>query len=278
MARIAVGIPIFNEERFVASTLLSVLAQLEHFPDVEIVISDNGSTDKTRDEIFSILNAIPHADRFVRFEQHDVNQGAGKNFWHVFDCVDSDYFLWVGGHDQISPNYVAEGIRFLAGNPRVSMVCGSHKAITSHGAVLNQPITYDFSQENSVERYLLSIANLNNCYIFHSIFDRSYLDTYDREFKAPSADHIVISRLLWFGCLAQLDSCSYARRYFSSEDRARKKIEGSYVTNKNNIEFYELYLHDLCTLMQSVPCAIKDVVIRKASDLLVQRFGLPYLK
>ena len=278
MARVAVGIPVFNEERFVASTLLSVLAQLEHFSDVEIVISDNGSTDKTRDEIFSILNAIPHSDRFVRFEQRDVNQEASKNFWHVFDCVDSDYFLWVGGHDQISPNYVAEGIRFLTSNPRFSMVCGSHKAIVSQGAVFDKPVNYDFSQENPIERYLSSIADLNNCYIFHSIFDRSYLDTYDREFQVPSADHILISRLLWFGCLAQLDSCFYARRYFPSEDRARKTIEGSYVTNKNNIEFYEHYLHDLCTLTQSVPCAIKDIVIREASALLVQRFGLPYLK
>lgn len=278
MARIAVGIPVFNEESFVESTLLSVLAQLEHYSDIEIVISDNASTDKTRDHIYSVLDAVPGANRFVRFEQHDVNQGASKNFWHVFDCMDSDYFLWVGGHDQISSNYIAEGIRFLTSNPRFSMVCGSHKAIVSQGAVFDKPVNYDFSQENPIERYLSSIVDLNNCYIFHSIFDRSYLDTYGRESNAPSADHVLISRLLWFGCLAQLDSCFYARRYFPSEDRARKTIEGSYVTNKNNIEFYEHYLHDLCTLMQSVPCAVKDIVIREASALLVQRFGLPYLK
>ena len=51
MARVAIGIPVFNEEVYIRETLRSVLRQFESFSDIEICVSDNSSTDSSLDEV-----------------------------------------------------------------------------------------------------------------------------------------------------------------------------------------------------------------------------------
>ena len=45
--RVSVGVPVFNGDNFLAEALDSVLAQT--FGDFEVVISDNGSSDRTEE-------------------------------------------------------------------------------------------------------------------------------------------------------------------------------------------------------------------------------------
>ena len=55
MARVAIGIPAFNEERFIGATLKSALRQFNHYSDLEIFVSDNCSEDNTVLEIEKVL-------------------------------------------------------------------------------------------------------------------------------------------------------------------------------------------------------------------------------
>ena len=43
--RVSIGMPLYNAEQFLAGTLDSIVAQ--SFRDFELIISDNGSTDRT---------------------------------------------------------------------------------------------------------------------------------------------------------------------------------------------------------------------------------------
>ena len=278
MSRVAIGVPVFNEEKYIAKTIASVLCQFEDSPDLEILISDNGSTDNSVREIEETLNLFPDFSSSVRLTKHSTNLGADFNFWHVYDETDSDYFLWVGAHDQISKGYVSLGAQHLSESPNIGMFCGKHQAITPDGLVMEQTIEYDFSQENPAERYLRSIASLVNCYIFHSMFRRSSLNGFDREKKAPSADHILISRWLWSGRLFQSEECGYLRRYFPSENRKKKAQSGNYVHRRNNVQFFDAYLSDLEQLASGLPKHVKQALIQQATELLIKRFGIPYVQ
>ena len=277
MARIAIGIPCFNEESFIAGTLISALQQAEHASDIEILVSDNASDDATVERIEGVLQAMPSNAHRVRLLQQRENLGVEANFWRVFDGSDSEFFLWLGAHDQISKDYVSRGLEHLQSTPETSMFCGRHKTMAVGGEVTDQPIFYDFNQENPIERYLKSILELNNCYIFHSIFRREALHDYERT-PTPSPDHILISRHLWKGKLWQSEECHYIRRYFSKEKRQANSMNHHYVHGQNNIDFYEAHLNDLMKLASELPSHVQDMILHQAAEALVKRFGLPFSK
>tara|TARA_B100000963_G_C22614945_1_gene666824 strand:+ start:793 stop:1659 length:867 start_codon:yes stop_codon:yes gene_type:complete len=278
MARISIGIPVYNEEQCIADTLTSVIRQLDDYPDIDIVISDNASSDKTLQNIETTLLRNEKHRNSIKLIKQSQNKGIVFNFWNTFDNCDSEFFLWVGAHDIISNRYVLHGIKHMTNYPTFSMFCGKHTALSPKGDFNEQTVEYDFSQDNPVERYLRSIATLGNCYIFHSIFRRSALDKFERLKDVPSSDHIIISHLLWSGYLFQSKECFYARRYFPQENRVQKNQAGAYVNARNNVNFYSAYIKDLESLMSAQPEAIKHMVTRQASDLLVKRFGIPFVQ
>jgi len=277
MPRVAIGIPVFNEEKYVAKTLSSVLSQFEDCTDLEVLIQDNGSEDHSVQAIEKVLDSYSGLSSAIRFSKQSNNRGANYNHWKLYDETDSDYFLWVGGHDQISKRYVSSGLKTLEEFHDVSMFCGKHQAIRSDGQVLDKPVEYHFIQENPADRYLRSIASLTNCYIFHSMFRRSSLEGFNREKICPSGDHILISRWLWAGHLFQSRECSYIRRYFDSDDRDEKNQSGSYANRRNNVQFFDAYLTDLDNLASGLPSHVREILIRQASEILVKRFGVPHV-
>jgi len=275
MPKVTIGIPIFNEGAYIESTLMSALSQFKSYSDLEILISNNASTDDTFVKIINMIETHTFRDK-VKIINHSDNIGAMNNFWNVFDQTDSELFMWLGGHDLLSQDFIKNGVNFLTSNPEYSMFSGHHLAIDENNDIEYKKIAYDFQSNNPFERYLLSILKLNNCYIFHSLFNRVHLLDYPR-YNCPSEDHIIIGRLLWKGKLHQSTECAYMRRYFSNENRIEKENGGSYVTARNNISFFESYLTDIKKLSSSVPPNVRSQIIKTAGDLLFKRIGLPYI-
>ena len=276
MRKVTIGIPCFNEEKYIAGTLLSAIRQLDDYTDLHICVSDNNSTDSSVSKIESVLDAVGSASNHVTLEKQ-VGLSAADNFWYVFDNADSELFMWLGAHDQISQGYIQRGVTHMTQRLGTGLFCGAHKGLTADGNLFDRDIKYEFSQGNPVERYLQSIAQLNNCYVLHSLFRNKSLMDYDRTLAPPGEDHVIISHLLWSGALHQSPECYFARRYFSEEDRAAKAAGGRYPHGQNNVEFYQGYLQDLRQLIQPLPDLVGEAVISQASALLIQRFGLPFV-
>ncbi|MCK4412845.1 MAG: glycosyltransferase family 2 protein [Candidatus Eisenbacteria sp.] len=78
MVRVSVVIPVHNRRDMVVEALESVLAQsYRHF---EIVVSDDGSTDRTPAQVFATLGAEPRAIEILE----QMNPGSIRPFGHVF--------------------------------------------------------------------------------------------------------------------------------------------------------------------------------------------------
>ena len=73
--------PVYNAERYLAGTLDSILAQ--SFRDFELIISDNGSTDRTA----QICRDYASRDSRIRYLRHEVNRGAAWNRNYVLDLA-----------------------------------------------------------------------------------------------------------------------------------------------------------------------------------------------
>lgn len=118
MARVAIGIPVYNGENFLGQCLDSLLKQT--FADFEIVISDNASSDGTR----GICERYAAKDSRIHYYRNETNLGPGPNYNRVVHLSRGEYFKWAAHDDLHAPDYLEKCIRFLDHHPEV-VLCHS---------------------------------------------------------------------------------------------------------------------------------------------------------
>lgn len=108
---VSIGMPVYNEDRFIAESLKSLLAQ--DYPSTEIIVSDNASTDRTGD----ICREFVAKNERIRYHRFEHNCGATENFKKVLGVARGKYFMWASGHDLWAPDLVSECVRLLEAEP-----------------------------------------------------------------------------------------------------------------------------------------------------------------
>lgn len=276
MPELVIGIPCYNEEQFIVECLETV-AQND-LTDVQVLVSDNHSTDESFDLIEQFLESLPRIKRqsFIAV-RHNENKGAQYNFPYSLKNSDSKYFMWMGAHDALSMNFIASNLELIKANPEYSMVSGKAFATdTVTSGIKDLHISYDFTSDNPVQRYIESVLKLVNCTVFHSIFQREALDGYDFQKNCPSEDKIVLGTLLWHGKLLYNNNEAYIRRYFDTANREAKEQQGCYVNRLNNTHFFDTHIKNFQRLLsQSIPSSLHSSLTNMLFGALCKKHGLP---
>lgn len=87
---VSVGCPVYNAEGSIGRALDSVLGQ--EFKDLELIISDNASTDATGE----ICARYAKKDNRIRYYRNETNIGVSPNHNRVFELAAGKYFCWIG--------------------------------------------------------------------------------------------------------------------------------------------------------------------------------------
>jgi glycosyltransferase involved in cell wall biosynthesis len=116
---VSIGMPVYNEERFIAESLNSLLAQ--DYPSAEIIVSDNASTDGTGD----ICREFAAKNERVQYHRFEYNRGATENFKKVLAVARGKYFMWTSGHDLWAPDLISECVRLLEAEPEAVIAFAS---------------------------------------------------------------------------------------------------------------------------------------------------------
>jgi glycosyltransferase involved in cell wall biosynthesis len=130
MARISVGIPVYNCERFVAQSIEAILAQT--FTDFELVVSDNASTDGTE----QICREYAARDTRIRYFRQPTNIGGPANFRYVFGVGRGEYQKWTTADDYWAPTFLDRAVRVLDQHPDVVLCYSKTQLIDIAGQPL----------------------------------------------------------------------------------------------------------------------------------------------
>jgi glycosyltransferase involved in cell wall biosynthesis len=125
--RVSIGLPVFNGEVYLCQALDSLLAQT--FTDFEIIISDNGSTDRTKE----ICQAYSARDPRIRYLRQEINVGAAKNFNRVFELAVGEYFKWAAHDDLVAPEFLERCMRVLDQDHSIVLCYPKTWIIDEHG-------------------------------------------------------------------------------------------------------------------------------------------------
>jgi glycosyltransferase involved in cell wall biosynthesis len=124
---ISIGLPVANGEAYVQQALTSILHQ--SYPRLEVIVSDNGSTDGTRD----ICEACAAADQRVKYFRQPTNRGAAWNFNFTYHQSNGTFFKWAAHDDLLQPDFILNTCAALLLSENVSLAYSSSVVIDANG-------------------------------------------------------------------------------------------------------------------------------------------------
>ena len=108
---VSIGLPVYNGEPYLRDAIESILSQ--SYPNIELIICDNASTDGTQEICSSIAATHPH----VKYHRNQENMGAAYNYNLAFSLSHGIYFKWASADDLISPIFIESCLEEMQKKP-----------------------------------------------------------------------------------------------------------------------------------------------------------------
>lgn len=129
---VTIGIPVRNGEKYIREALDSAISQ--SYENIEILISDNASTDATNE----ICDIYASKDKRIRYVRQTTNIGSLANFNFVVEHASGAYFTWLAHDDVLHTNYVEQLGKFLYEHQNVALVASDFSIIDFNGDIIKQ--------------------------------------------------------------------------------------------------------------------------------------------
>ncbi|GAB5534316.1 MAG: glycosyltransferase family 2 protein [Rubricoccaceae bacterium] len=139
--RVSIGLPVYNGERYLATTLEDLLGQ--SFSDFELVVCDNASTDATPD----LLEEAARQDSRVRIVRNRENIGALPNANKAFDGSRGELYVLSAYDDRHAPGFLAMLVEALDASPEAGLAYGRCTLIDED----DQPLAFDCARRAYVD-------------------------------------------------------------------------------------------------------------------------------
>ncbi|GAL86706.1 glycosyl transferase family protein [Sporocytophaga myxococcoides] len=151
----------YNQEQYIAKALDSILSQ-KHDYNYEIVVSDDCSTDNTRQIIKDYQKEYPH---IIRPILNNKNLGVSKNCIQNFRSCRGEYIATLDGDDYwTDQDKIKKQITFLDENPQYVISCHRYKRFYTETQkyeddlhpelFIDKPDGFEFGQEYYFEKWL----------------------------------------------------------------------------------------------------------------------------
>jgi glycosyltransferase involved in cell wall biosynthesis len=127
---VSVLVATYNQVAFVAEMVESVLAQ--SYPNVEIVVSDDGSTDGTA----AALRELTAGHANVRLLLNEQNAGISGNCNRLLRAARGDYLAWLAGDDLMMPGKLERQVEALQRHPAAVSCFHDAEVFDSDGATI----------------------------------------------------------------------------------------------------------------------------------------------
>lgn len=208
--RVSLGLPVYNGENYLALTLDTILAQT--FTDFELIISDNASTDATR----NICEDYAHRDDRIRYFRQDENLGAAANYDFVFHQSRGAYFKWCAHDDVFGEDFLATCVSFLEDHPDHVGALPKDVRIIDHEGNLSRRMRVDFGldADNGARRFadFAPQSRRIHCAPFFALYRREVLARTNLHGDYQSGDRVLIAEMLLHGRVALIDTSSFSFR------------------------------------------------------------------
>lgn len=155
---ICVGMPVYNGAKTLGSVLKNITSQ--SFRNIEIIISDNGSTDNTP----SICKKFAAQDNRIQYFRQARTISPTANFNFVLQKASTPFFMWAAHDDTRDLEFIEKLFNALDTNPKAILAFGD---VIEYMDGTGSPLPLDFFNANRtpVQRlYWAATSQLHHLY------------------------------------------------------------------------------------------------------------------
>ncbi len=127
---VSVCVPTYNRAQYLSESL-STITQQDYAP-LEVILSDNGSTDGTE----TLCRSLAARDSRIRYFRQPRNIGLYGNFNFCIEQARGEVLCLFHDDDLYDPRIVRAGVTVLRDHPDVGVVCSDWMLLNSPGEVM----------------------------------------------------------------------------------------------------------------------------------------------
>lgn len=214
--RVSIGMPVYNGEKYLRAALGDLIAQ--DYPDFELIISDNGSSDGTE----AICREFEAADPRIRYVRHASNRGAVWNFAFVAREARGEYFMWAAHDDRWHPSYVRKCVDALDAHSDAVLCCSEINFIDASGSP-----SYHYPGYKNIETLGMTLVERVHelmsrfgWFAIYGLIRREAVTRLPLDLSVYGADVVALLELLLMGNIAKLHEPLFSSRILSDNKTA----------------------------------------------------------
>lgn len=205
MAKVSIGIPVYNAAGTIDRTLDSLKAQT--FSDYEVIISDNASNDTTP----VICREYLKKDKRIKYFRQEQNIGMIENFKFVIQHARSEYFVWLAGDDHWHPHFLETNIEILEQKKNIVASTGNIEYPDSNTQNNTSSFKNYFRQlsyslrtpvnqiSGTYQKKIRIYLKSHQCELFYSVYRTQILQRSIDDINFPDFDWSIVLNALKFG-------------------------------------------------------------------------------
>jgi len=157
---LSICIPTWNMADRLELTLNSIIPQaLEYQNEIEICISNNGSSDNTEEIVMAIKEKYPSLE--IKYHKNDKNLGLDRNLMMVTALAEG-IFVWLFGDDEIVDNGLKDVIKFVRkiNQDEIGLIVVGRKSYCINKQNQSHNFSYSTIYENKSEIFELNADDI----------------------------------------------------------------------------------------------------------------------
>ena len=170
--KLSIAIPTYNGSRYIREALDSIISQLGYIDEeIEIVVSDNASTDRTPE----IIREYQNKYSFIKYFRNEENLGADRNFDLAVRRSTGEYVWLFSDDDMMVLGGVRKALGVLNGHPGLAAIFVNWGNYSPDLKQCNVERTIDIQKDIFFKTAddFLSTVKLNAIFVSSNIIRRS---------------------------------------------------------------------------------------------------------
>jgi hypothetical protein len=221
---VSIGLPTYNGAAHLREALASLVGQ--DYPSLEILVSDNASTDGTA----AIADEFAARDPRIRVVRQEANLGPVPNFEYVLRETAGPLFMWAADDDWWEPTYVSACVAALQRSPDAVLAA---TRIGFIGDDVDPEYVRDYAHFDnpdlsgaSVRGRIRDLLSRHGWYVFYGLVRRRALERALPFNHGYGGDVVLVAELTLMAPFALVDEVLFHYRVYRSRATGRDHFDG----------------------------------------------------